>query len=230
MAERGLLQGVADEGGWWPAFSSQRGGARNAGARDRDAPASRPAKRSRSRSTSRRPNSAATGVTGSASKDRELDRDGLTDICSAGASSYPIVSIEDPLAEDDAEGFAHFTAAVGDARPGDRRRLPRHQCGPRAQPPRGAIGQRRADQAQSGRHGHRSEGRAATKARRAGFGAIVSARSGETEDVTIVHLAIGWGAGQLKVGSFARSERMAKWNEVSAHRGGSGPEGAFCRP
>ena len=51
-------------------------------------------------------------------------------------------------------------------------------------------------------------------ARDSGWGAIVSARSGETEDVTIVHLAVGWGAGQLKVGSFARSERMAKWNEA----------------
>jgi enolase len=48
----------------------------------------------------------------------------------------------------------------------------------------------------------------------AGFGTIVSARSGETEDVTIVHLATGWNAGQLKVGSFARSERMCKWNEA----------------
>ena len=54
----------------------------------------------------------------------------------------------------------------------------------------------------------------ATRRSAAGFGTIVSARSGETEDVTIVHLAVGWGAGQLKVGSFARSERMAKWNEV----------------
>ncbi|HRI18826.1 MAG TPA: phosphopyruvate hydratase, partial [Burkholderiaceae bacterium] len=43
---------------------------------------------------------------------------------------------------------------------------------------------------------------------------IVSARSGETEDTTIVHLAVGWGVGQLKVGSFARGERMAKWNEA----------------
>ena len=51
-------------------------------------------------------------------------------------------------------------------------------------------------------------------AQEAGFGGIVSARSGETEDITIVHLAIGWGVGQLKVGSFARSERMAKWNEA----------------
>ena len=47
----------------------------------------------------------------------------------------------------------------------------------------------------------------------AGFATIVSARSGETEDVSIVHLAVGWNAGRLKVGSFARSERMAKWNE-----------------
>jgi len=50
-------------------------------------------------------------------------------------------------------------------------------------------------------------------AQAAGYGAIVSARSGETEDVAIVHLAVGWGVPQLKVGSFARSERMAKWNE-----------------
>ena len=47
----------------------------------------------------------------------------------------------------------------------------------------------------------------------ASWSAVISARSGETEDVTIVHLAVGWGANQLKVGSFARSERMAKWNE-----------------
>jgi enolase len=50
-------------------------------------------------------------------------------------------------------------------------------------------------------------------ARAAGWNAILSARSGESEDVTIVHLAVGWGVEQLKVGSFARSERMAKWNE-----------------
>jgi enolase len=51
-------------------------------------------------------------------------------------------------------------------------------------------------------------------AREAGYRAIVSARSGESEDVSIVHLAVGWGVAQLKVGSFARSERMAKWNEA----------------
>ena len=66
--------------------------------------------------------------------------------------------------------------------------------------------------------------------KKAGFGTIVSARSGETEDTTIVHLAVGWDAGQLKVGSFARSERMAKWNEAlrveDALRGDSRHAGA----
>ena len=60
-----------------------------------------------------------------------------------------------------------------------------------------------------------TETKAALDAAKAqGVSTLVSARSGETEDVTITHLAVGWNAGQLKVGSFARSERMAKWNEA----------------
>jgi len=47
----------------------------------------------------------------------------------------------------------------------------------------------------------------------AGYLPVISARSGETEDASIVHLAVATGAGQLKVGSVARSERGAKWNE-----------------
>jgi enolase len=51
------------------------------------------------------------------------------------------------------------------------------------------------------------------QAKKHGWGTIVSARSGETEDVFISHLSTGLGGRQLKVGSFTRSERMAKWNE-----------------
>lgn len=58
----------------------------------------------------------------------------------------------------------------------------------------------------------------------AGWGAILSARSGESEDVTIVHLAVGWGVRQLKVGAFSRSERMAKWNEALRIEEALGPE------
>jgi enolase len=61
-----------------------------------------------------------------------------------------------------------------------------------------------------------------------GWGTIVSARSGETEDVMIAHLATGWNAGQLKVGSFSRSERMAKWNEMLRIEAQAGPLASFA--
>jgi len=61
-----------------------------------------------------------------------------------------------------------------------------------------------------------------------GWSTIVSARSGETEDVTIVHLALGWGIEQLKVGSFSRSGRMAKWNEVIRLEDRLGSDGVYA--
>ena len=63
---------------------------------------------------------------------------------------------------------------------------------------------------------------------RNGYTAVMSHRSGETEDTTIVDLAIGWQVGQLKVGSFARSERMAKWNEVLRIEEVAGAAGRFA--
>ena len=126
---------------------------------------------------------------------------------------YPIASIEDPLAEDDIDGMQRFSAAAG-ARVqivGDDYLVTNA----------GRVEQAARDQAcnallvKPNQAGTVTETRAALDAARAaGFATIASARSGETEDVTIAHLAVGWGAGQLKVGSFARSERMAKWNEV----------------
>jgi enolase len=52
------------------------------------------------------------------------------------------------------------------------------------------------------------------QAKTVGMGGIMSARSGESEDVTLCHLAVGWGVPQIKVGSIARGERTAKWNEL----------------
>jgi enolase len=66
-------------------------------------------------------------------------------------------------------------------------------------------------------------------ARRNGYASIVSARSGETEDVTIVHLATGWNAGQLNVGAFSRVERMATWNGgIRIEDGRDAPAGFAC--
>jgi enolase len=62
------------------------------------------------------------------------------------------------------------------------------------------------------------------RARSAGLATVVSARSGETEDCWLADLAVGWAAGQIKVGSTTRSERTAKWNRLLRieHRAGPG--------
>jgi enolase len=62
---------------------------------------------------------------------------------------------------------------------------------------------------------------------KAGWNPMVSARSGETEDGFISHLAVATNAGQLKVGSFVRGERMAKWNEVIRIERYLGSKGRF---
>jgi enolase len=212
MAERGSLQGLADEGGWWPAFSSneealetlmrsiERAGlvAGEDVSLSLDVAASEFGKAGRYR----------LGL-----EQRELDRDALGEMLLSWCARYPILSIEDPFAEDDDIGFERFTAAVGDRIQviGDDYLVTS------AAHVREAARQRSVNAAliKVNQAGTVSEAKAACdEARRAGFGTIVSARSGETEDTSIVHLAIGWGAGQLKVGSFARSERMAKWNEA----------------
>ena len=212
MAERGLLQGVADEGGWWPAFPSneaaldtlmlaiERAGLRPGEdvAISLDIAASEFGRAGRYR----------LGL-----EKREFDRDGLAELLVGWCARYPIVSIEDPFAEDDTLGFQRLVAAVGDRIQiiGDDLLVTS------AERVREAVRDKTANAVliKVNQAGTVSRARAACdEALRAGLGAIVSARSGETEDVSIVHLAIGWSAGQLKVGSFSRSERMAKWNEA----------------
>jgi enolase len=126
---------------------------------------------------------------------------------------YPIASIEDPLAEDDLEAFARFTRAVG-ARVqvvGDDLLVSDASLLREA----AAAGAANTVLLKPNQRGTLTETLQCWRAAQAaGYAAIVSARSGETEDTTIVDLAIGWGVGQLKVGSFARGERMAKWNEA----------------
>ena len=135
----------------------------------------------------------------------------MADLLIGWARKYPIVSIEDPLAEDDEVGFAAFTQrATGMQVVCDDYVVTNADLVRRAQ----AAGAGNAALIKPNQAGTLTETFAALEAAHAGgWGAIVSARSGETEDVTIAHLAVGWGAKQLKVGSFTRSERMAKWNE-----------------
>jgi enolase len=212
MQTRGLLQGVADEGGWWPAFGSNEEGLEmllraieSAGyvpgeqvAISLDIAASEFGRGGRYRF----------GL-----EDREFDSDGLAEVLLGWIERFPIVSVEDPMGEDDPRGMARFTGAVGNRVQviGDDYLVTNAALVERAAQDRACN----AVLIKPNQAGTITETKAALEAgQRAGFGTIVSARSGETEDVTIVHLATGWNAGQLKVGSFARSERMAKWNEA----------------
>jgi enolase len=211
MAEAGRLQGVADEGGFWPAFATneealetllraiERAGRRPGEevAISLDVAASEFGQAGRYR----------LGLEG-----RELTSEALIALLTGWLGRYPIVMVEDPLAEDDVDGFVAFRRAAGagvrvvgdDLTVTDAARV-------REMAARGA-----ADTLliKPNQRGTLSEAKAAWEAARAvGWSGIVSARSGESEDVTVVHLAVGWGVPLLKVGSFARSERMAKWNE-----------------
>jgi enolase len=212
MAERGLSQGVADEGGFWPAFSSTEE-ALDTLMRAIEKAGFTPGDEVAISLDVAASEFGAGGRYKLALEGRVLDRDGWAEYLLHWLQRYPILSIEDPFAEDDAEGFRRFMQAAGDRVQvvGDDFLVTN------AERVRAAAAEKsiNAVLVKVNQAGTVSEAKAACEeARRAGFGAIVSARSGETEDTTIVHLAIGWGAGQLKVGSFARSERMAKWNEA----------------
>ena len=212
MKVRGLLHGVADEGGWWPAFDSNEA-------------ALEMLLRAIEKAGYAPGDEVAIALDVAASEfgrgghyrfgleQREFDSDGLAEVLLRWIERYPIVSVEDPMAEDDPLGMARFTAAVAGRVQvvGDDYLVTNAALVQRAAQERACS----AVLIKPNQVGTITETKAALDAaKRAGFGTIVSARSGESEDVTIVHLCTGWDTGQLKVGSFARSERMAKWNEA----------------
>jgi enolase len=226
MAQRGSLFGVADEGGWWPDFSSNEQALEmlvlaieRAGfipgdqvAIALDIAASEFGQQGQYR----------LGL-----ESRELDSDGMIEMLLRWVGKYPIVSIEDPLAEDDSVGFARFTKAIGHRLQivGDDFLVSNSNLIREA----ANLGAANTVLLKPNQRGTLSETLEAWKvAQELGYSAIVSARSGETEDTTIVDLAIGWNVGQLKVGSFARSERMVKWNHALRIEEQLGAEARFA--
>jgi len=207
LAKKGALQGVADEGGWWPSFKSNEEGLVELVGAISDAgfePGT---------DVAIALDVAATqfhrgGRYHLALENRSLTAEQLHAMLMRWLDAYPLVSVEDPFAEDDHDAMRDFTRAAGarvqivgddlfvttaaklDAALANAVLLKPNQVG--------TVSETLA---------------CWNAAKEKGMRAIVSARSGETEDVSIVHLAVGWGVSQLKVGSFARSERMAKWNE-----------------
>jgi enolase len=212
MKEAGTLAGVADEGGWWPAFATNEQALETL-VRAIERAGYKPGTQVAIALDVAASEFGRGGKYKLALEDKELDSEGMIKLLTGWIKRYPIVSIEDPLAEDDDVGFATFTREVG-ARVqviGDDF-LVTQASRVREAALRGAANAVLLKPNQRGTLTETYEAWQAAKD--AGFAGIISARSGETEDVTIVHLAVGWGVGQLKVGSFARSERMAKWNEA----------------
>ena len=141
------------------------------------------------------------------------DAAAMADLLGKLADTFPIYSIEDGLAEDDWEGWSHLTEALG-----DRLQLVGDDLFV-TNPDRLAEGIEKgvanAILVKVNQIGTLSETLDAVDlATRAGYGAVMSHRSGETEDSTIADLAVATNCGQIKTGSLSRSDRMAKYNQL----------------
>jgi enolase len=148
-----------------------------------------------------------------ASEDRTLDAAGMIDLWADWTDRYAIVSLEDGLAEDDWDGWTALTERLGatvqlvgdDLLVTNQARLER------------AIAERAANAilVKVNQVGTLTEAISSVRtAETAGWGAVISHRSGETEDTTIADLAVAMGMGQIKTGSMSRSERTAKYNRL----------------
>lgn len=212
LKEQGKLTGVADEGGYWPEFDTneevfavlleaiERAGYR-AGEDihiSLDIAASE---------------FYAGGEYHLKLEDRALNPDQFYQLIAGWCRQYPIISIEDPFAEDDIEHWKKLTSDFGgqlqiigdDLFTTDVNRVTwgkKHELANSVLIKPNQIGTVTETMT------------CIRKTQEFGWMPVISARSGETEDPFIAHLAVATNAGQLKVGSFSRSERMVKWNEV----------------
>jgi enolase len=142
-----------------------------------------------------------------------LDAAGFTSLLATWCDKYPIISIEDGMAEGDWDGWAHLTKAlgrkvqlVGDDLFVTNTRILREGI---------AKGIANSILIKINQIGTLTETFAAIEmAKRAGYTAVISHRSGETEDSTIADIAVGTNAGQIKTGSMSRSDRIAKYNQL----------------
>src|SRR5262245_58027798 len=212
LKERGLLAVVADEGGYWPAFASNEAvleAMMQAIVRAGYEPGRQVAiSLDIAASDLYRDGRYRFGLEG-----KSFSSAAFAELLASWMDRYPIVSIEDPMSEEDWEGwalarklFGHRIQLIGD----DLFTTNLDRIGKGIE-----LGIANAVLIKLNQIGTVTETLEAIRAtQRAGWLPIISARSAETEDAFIAHLAVATDAGQLKVGSFCRSERMAKWNEV----------------
>ncbi len=201
-----VLTGVADEGGWGALLDSNE----QAAAILREAITEAGAEMDIALDVA---SSHFGDASGYRLEGRELSSAGMADLLAGWIPKYGIVSIEDPLGEDDWDGWKHITRQLGSRVRliGDDlfvTNLDRLNRGIRE-------GAANAVLVKMNQIGTLTQTFAVIdRAREAGFGAVISARSGETEDSFLADLAVASGAGQIKIGSITRSERLAKYNRL----------------
>jgi enolase len=148
-----------------------------------------------------------------AREQRSLDSKGMVALYADWAKRYPIVSIEDGLAEDDWDGWKKLTAELGDRMQlvGDDlfvTSVARLERGIREKSANAIL-------IKVNQIGTLTETiDAVALAKRAGFASVISHRSGETEDTTIADLVVALDTGQIKTGSLSRTDRVAKYNRL----------------
>ncbi len=164
-----------------------------------------------------------------AGEGRSLDRSQMVDYLVHLAGNYPVCSIEDGMAEDDWEGWRMLTEALGDrvALVGDDlfvTRVDLLQRGVHS----GVANSILVKVNQVGTLSETLDAIAAAQS--AGYGAVVSHRSGETEDTVIADIAVGAGTGRIKAGAPARSDRTAKYNRLLRIEAELGPAARYGQP
>jgi enolase len=221
LHERGLETGVGDEGGFAPNLESSEAAieaileaADRAGHRDRVAIALDPATSEVFRDGVYR------------FEGRELRTDEMPAFWAELVGRYPIVSLEDPLAEDDWDGWTLLTAELGD----------------RVQLVGDDVFVTSSDRLREGIERHVANSilvkvnqigtitetvEALDLARTSGYSTVMSHRSGETEDATIADLAVAYNTGQIKTGAPARSDRVAKYNQLLRIEEELGPRAVY---
>ena len=213
LEKRGCgLTGVADEGGWGPRLASNEA-ALDVLMEAIEAAPYRPGEQIAVAIDVAASHFYTSGKYELRTEGRSLSSREMIDLLAAWVDRYPIVSIEDGLAEDDWSAWPELTARLGsraqmigdDLFVTNPSRLER------------GIRERAANAVlvKMNQIGTLTETfQVIDRAREAGFRAVISARSGETEDDFLADLAVGSGAGQIKVGSITRSERLAKYNRL----------------
>ena len=226
LSKKGLSVAVGDEGGFAPAINSTKEAA------DAVAEAVEVAGYSLGDDIVIALDAAATefyqdGKYHLAGEGRALSSEEMVEMWRTLCDDYPILSLEDPLSEDDWSGFTALTAAIGNkvqivgddlyvTNPVRLQRGIAEEAG-------------NAILVKVNQIGTLSETMDAIyQAKQAGFGVIISHRSGETEDSFIADLSVATNAGQIKTGSLSRSDRLAKYNQLLRIEEELGPMAAYA--